>query len=91
MPKTVRLSQRGGCFSVAGAFTNQLNNKETRKRRKTGKRTGGTNRRSALYSEIVVGKGPSLVEGVNFLQKQYHPQQPAQTVRDRLDRREEGG
>jgi hypothetical protein len=28
MPSTVRLSQRVGCLSVAGAFTNQLNNKE---------------------------------------------------------------
>ena len=38
------------------------------------------------YSASVVGKGPSLVEGVNFLQKPYHPQNLAQTVRDCLDR-----
>jgi hypothetical protein len=36
MPSTVRLSQRGGCFSVAGAFTNPLNNKGTKQQRKTG-------------------------------------------------------
>jgi hypothetical protein len=33
---TLRFSQLCGCFSVAGAFTNQLNNKETEQRRKTG-------------------------------------------------------
>ena len=41
------------------------------------------------YSASVVGKGPSLVEGVNFLQKPYHPQKLAQTVRDCLDQKEE--
>ena len=39
------------------------------------------------YSASVVGKGPSLVEGVNFLQKPYHPQKLAQTVRDCLDQK----
>ncbi len=39
------------------------------------------------YSANVVGKGPSLVEGVNFLQKPYHPHKLAQTVRDCLDRK----
>jgi PAS domain S-box-containing protein len=39
------------------------------------------------YSADVVGKGPSLVEGVNFLQKPYHPHKLAQTVRDCLDRK----
>ena len=43
------------------------------------------------YSASVVGKGPSLVEGVNFLQKPYHPQKLAQTVRDCLDQKEAGG
>ena len=42
------------------------------------------------YSANVVGKGPSLVEGVNFLQKPYPPQNLAQTVRDSLDRQEAG-
>ena len=39
------------------------------------------------YSANVAGKGPSLVEGVNFLQKPYHPHKLAQTVRDCLDRK----
>ncbi|MGA2280637.1 MAG: response regulator [Verrucomicrobiota bacterium] len=39
------------------------------------------------YSANVVGKGPSLVEGINFLQKPYHPHKLAQTVRDCLDRK----
>jgi hypothetical protein len=39
MPRTLRLSQRGGCFSVAGVFTNPLNNKETKQQRKTGSST----------------------------------------------------
>ena len=39
------------------------------------------------YSASVVGKGPALVEGVNFLQKPYHPQKLAQTVRDCLDQK----
>jgi PAS domain S-box-containing protein len=43
------------------------------------------------YSASVVGKGPALVEGVNFLQKPYHPQKLAQTVRDCLDQKEAGG
>ena len=43
------------------------------------------------YSASVVGKGPALVEGVNFLQKPYHPQKLAQTVRDCLNQRETGG
>jgi PAS domain S-box-containing protein len=41
------------------------------------------------YSANVVGKGPALVEGVNFLQKPYHPQKLAQTVRDCLDQPED--
>ena len=41
------------------------------------------------YSASVVGKGPALVEGVNFLQKPYHPQKLAQTVRDCLDQPED--
>jgi PAS domain S-box-containing protein len=43
------------------------------------------------YSASVVGKGPALVEGINFLQKPYHPQKLAQTVRDCLDQKEAGG
>ena len=39
------------------------------------------------YSASVVGKGPALVEGVNFLQKPYHPHKLAQTVRDCLDQK----
>jgi len=39
------------------------------------------------YSADVAGKGPTLVEGVNFLQKPCHPHKPAQTVRDRLVRK----
>jgi CheY-like chemotaxis protein len=39
------------------------------------------------YSANVIGKGTSLVEGVNFLQKPYHPYKLAQTVRDCLDRK----
>jgi PAS domain S-box-containing protein len=42
------------------------------------------------YSASVVGKGPALVEGINFLQKPYHPQKLAQTVRDCLDQQEKG-
>ena len=42
------------------------------------------------YSANVVGKGPSLVEGINFLQKPYHPQKLAQTVRDCLDQQKDG-
>jgi PAS domain S-box-containing protein len=41
------------------------------------------------YSASVVGKGPALVEGINFLQKPYHPQKLAQTVRDCLDQKED--
>jgi PAS domain S-box-containing protein len=43
------------------------------------------------YSASVVGKGPPLVEGINFLQKPYHPQKLAKTVRDCLDQKEAGG
>lgn len=39
------------------------------------------------YSANIVGKGPLLIEGVNFLQKPYHPHKLAQTVRDCLDRK----
>jgi two-component system cell cycle sensor histidine kinase/response regulator CckA len=42
------------------------------------------------YSANLAGKGPALVEGVNFLQKPYHPQKLAQTVRDCLDQKEAG-
>jgi two-component system, cell cycle sensor histidine kinase and response regulator CckA len=42
---------------------------------------------SSGYSATVGGKGPELMEGVNFLQKPYPPHHLAKTVRDCLDRR----
>jgi FixJ family two-component response regulator len=37
------------------------------------------------YSADIVGKDFVLREGINFLQKPYHPDKLAQTVRDCLD------
>ena len=38
------------------------------------------------YSADLAGQGEPLVEGTNFMQKPYHPNQIARTVRERLDR-----
>ena len=39
------------------------------------------------YSADAIGQGESLVEGINFLQKPFHPDQVARIVRELLDRR----
>jgi two-component system, cell cycle sensor histidine kinase and response regulator CckA len=41
---------------------------------------------SSGYSLAVVGADMVLQEGLNFLQKPYHPRKLAQTIRDCLDR-----
>ena len=38
------------------------------------------------YTADLAGQGEPLVEGTNFLQKPYHPNQLARTVREQLDR-----